>query len=55
MKYSIKITYPNGQAAYLSHKNKTEWCKKTAQKYLERWNASHGTGHKVVAEIEKAN
>ncbi len=52
MKYSIKITYSNGQQAYLGHKGKTAWCKKTAEKYLEQWKT--GAGKSTIAEIEKA-
>lgn len=51
MKYSIKITYPSGKVAYLCHKDKTAFCKRTAQKYLQEWVYLHG--HK--AEIVQAN
>lgn len=50
MKYSIKITYPSGTIAYMSHKGKTSWCKRTAKKYLTEWVYLHG--HK--AEIEES-
>jgi len=49
MKYSIKITYPSGVIAYLSHKDKTAWTKKTALKYMSEWVHLHG--HWV--ELEK--
>jgi hypothetical protein len=47
--YSIKISYPSGVIAYMSHKGKTEWCKRTAQKHLREWVYLHG----ITAELIK--
>lgn len=34
MKYSIKLTYPDGEYAYLTYRNKTSWCLRTAKKHM---------------------
>lgn len=40
MRYSIRIQYPEG-ASYLWHRDKGAWCKRTATKYLDQWNAAN--------------
>lgn len=52
MKYSIKITYSDGVISYLSHKDKTAWCKATAKKYMAEW--FNRFGQKTTAELEPA-
>lgn len=52
MKYSIKITSTSGFISYLSHKGKTEWCKRTARKHFAEWNRLHA--HEAKAEIVDA-
>lgn len=42
MKYSIKITSPSGVIAYMSHRDKTQWCKRTAEKHLREFVYLHG-------------
>lgn len=52
MKFCIKITHDNGLVSYLSHKDKTAWCKVTAKKYLSEWLG--GIGKNTIAELEEA-
>ena len=33
MKYAVKIIYPDKPVSYLADRDKSTWCKKTAQKY----------------------
>lgn len=49
MKYSIKITYPSGTVAYMIHRDRTSWCKRTAMKYLKDFVLWHG----LKAELER--
>jgi len=32
-KFAVKLEYPNGKVAYLSHNKRTAWCLKTAKKH----------------------
>lgn len=50
MKYQILITYPNGNHAYLVHKDRFAWSKRTAQKYLKEFVAAFG----LDCELERA-
>ena len=47
-RYSIKITYPSGFVAYMSHKDKTSWCLRTARKHLSEWVYLHGFHAEIV-------
>lgn len=38
MKYHIRIYYKGG-FSYLWHRDKNVWCKLTATKYMNEWNA----------------
>ena len=38
MKYYIRIYYKEGYS-YLRHRGKNSWCKRTATKYVNEWNA----------------
>jgi hypothetical protein len=49
MKYQIKISYPSGIVAYMIHKDKQQWCKRTAQKYIKEFVMWHG----LKVELEK--
>ena len=49
-RYCIKITHPSGVVSYMSHRDRTEWCKRAAQKHLREWVALHG----ITAELEEA-
>lgn len=35
-RYCIRIHYPEGDA-FLSHRDKSAWCRRTALKYLQEW------------------
>lgn len=47
-RYSIKITYPSGMVAYMSHRDRTEWCKRSALKHLREWVHLHGIKAEMV-------
>jgi hypothetical protein len=49
MRYSIKITYPSGVVAYMSHMGRTEWCYSSAKRHLKEWVYLHG----ITAELVK--
>jgi len=42
MKYQLKITYPSGVIAYMTHRDKTQFCKRTAQKHMREFVMWHG-------------
>jgi hypothetical protein len=50
MKYSIRIQYPDG-VAYMAHRDKTAWTKRTAIKYATEWNRQHPD---LPAQLEPA-
>lgn len=37
-RYCIRIHYPEGDA-FLSHRDKSKWCRRTARKHLAEWRA----------------
>jgi len=43
MRYQIKITYPDGFVAYLIHRDRTSWCKRTALHHINTitWSKGH--------------
>lgn len=49
-RYSIKIIYPSGTVAYMSHKGKSSWCYSSAKKHLNEFVLWHG----LHAELDKA-
>ena len=49
MKYAIKITCPSGAIAYLKDRDKTCWCKRTANKKLSEM-VHLNDGHKYEME-----
>lgn len=50
MKYQIRITYPNGLIAYLAHRDKSAWIKRTAQKHMSEFAQVFG----LPCELEAA-
>ena len=50
MKYQIKITYPSGLVAYLIHRDRLAWTKRTAQKHLDEFSLASG----LACELEAA-
>jgi len=42
MKYSIKILENSIFRAYVIHKGRSEWCKRTAEKHLKEFVHLHG-------------
>jgi hypothetical protein len=51
MKYSIKILDNGKFRAYVIHKNKSEWCKRTAKKLIESCSQkSHFKGCEFILE-----
>jgi len=41
-KYSLEIHSPSGHVAIMTHKGKTKFCKRTANKYWNEWVFLHG-------------
>lgn len=52
MKYSIKVTRPDGAISYLSHHDKTAWHKATALRFAREYVAAHG-GRVTVTPAEQ--
>jgi hypothetical protein len=48
MKYSLKITYPNGIVAYMDFRGRTSWCRSQAYYHKKTWVYMHG----VTVEVE---
>lgn len=42
MKYQVRITYPTGLVAILTHRDKTSWTKRTAQRHLAEFVTHFG-------------
>jgi hypothetical protein len=49
-RYQIRITYPSGVVAFMCHRDRTEWCKRSAQKHLREFVYLHG----ITAELVPA-
>lgn len=49
-RYMIKIVYPSGTVAYMSHKGKSEWCYSSARKHLKEFVLWHGL-QAVIEEV----
>jgi hypothetical protein len=41
-RYFVRCILDDGRAAILSHRNRTEWTKKTAEKYADEYFNRHG-------------
>jgi hypothetical protein len=41
-RYWVRVIYDNGDSAVLSHRNQTEWTKKTAMKHANEFFIKHG-------------
>ena len=50
MKFSIRITGPQGSVSYLTHRGNASWCRRTAEKHRAYW-LKYNAG---TAEIEPA-
>lgn len=49
-RYQIKITYPDGTIAYMTHKNRMQWCLTSAKKHLAEFVHLHGI-HATLEEV----
>ena len=49
-RYMIKIVYPSGTVAYMSHKGRSEWCYRSAKKHLNEFILWHGL-HATLEEV----
>jgi hypothetical protein len=52
-RYAIKITYPSGVVAYMSHGGRNSWCKRSAMKHLREWVYLHGHEVEMTALEEE--
>jgi hypothetical protein len=50
MKFNVMLTYRNGHTALLSHRGKTSWCKRVAQKHCREWQAKNPKSLATVRE-----
>ena len=41
-KYWVRVVHDDGSFSVLSHKDKTEWTKRTAMKYADEFFLQHG-------------
>lgn len=48
MKYSVKITHPDGKYSYLRFRDRTAWSKRIAAKHAREFTEKHG----LKSEIE---
>ncbi len=49
---AVRLTYPDGMVAHLSHRNATAWCPHTAQKHAKDFAAKPENKHIKVELIE---
>lgn len=47
-KYSIQVISPNGHISYMSHRDKTKFCKRTAKKHLKDCGALKSFELKII-------
>ncbi len=41
-RYFVRVIFDNGDSAILSHRNRTEWTKRTANKHADDYFKRHG-------------
>ena len=55
MKYSVRMVDQTGRACYLSHRGRSEWCKRVAARHLRDVSKdSRYTSFYVSFELEQA-
>lgn len=53
MKYAIRIVDNQSRmVAHMVHKDRKEWTKRTAERYCDEYNTTHGMTSNCVAEID---